>query len=79
MSEKYIDVEIDLEPEYEAILRGIVRGAKDEERTRIIQLLIKNLYNTSCCCDTASFGDHYLSHKQPDNLIDLILRTVDDH
>ncbi len=53
------------------IFNLIIREGMLREQERIIAKL-KTLYNIDCCCDTAKFGDHYLSHQQPDNLIDFI-------
>ena len=51
-----------------------LRGRQERE-DEIINLLINKLYHIDCCCDSAYFGDHYLSHKQPDNIIDLIRKN----
>ena len=53
------------------IFNLIIREGMIREQERIIAKL-NTLYNITCCCDSATFGDHYLSHKQPDNLIDFI-------
>jgi hypothetical protein len=50
--------------------------AQQEKVEEIVKLLKREMYDISCCCDTASFGDHYLSHMQPDNLINLIMQTI---
>lgn len=44
---------------------------EDNLKARIIEELMKR-YDEACCCDSAAFGDHYLTHHQPDNIIDMI-------
>ena len=65
-------IELDgLTPAEELVINVIINEGRRREREEIIESLM-TLYNIDCCCDSASFGDHYLSHVQPDNLIDLI-------
>lgn len=54
----------------EVLMLGYEQGREDREAEIIAKLM--TLYDISCCCDTSSFGNHYLSCKQPDNLIDFI-------
>ena len=69
---KYEIIELDDLTDDEAMIINIfIREGMLREQERIIAKL-KTLYNIDCCCDSASFGDHYLSHQQPDNLIDFI-------
>lgn len=55
----------------DSFVDAYIAEGRRREREEIIQALM-GMYNVDCCCDTASFGDHYLAHKQYDNLIDLI-------
>ena len=65
-------IELDgLSPAEELVINILINEGRRREREEIIESLM-TLYNIDCCCDSASFGDHYLSHVQPDNLIDLI-------
>ena len=61
----------DLTPDQELIINIIINEGRRREREEIIASL-KSRWNESCCCDEASFGDHYLAEQQPDNLIKLI-------
>ena len=54
----------------EVMMLGYEQGREDREQEIIAKLM--TLYDTTCCCDSATFGSHYLTHKQPDNLIDFI-------
>ena len=72
MENEYVTLELDNITEREAFIIDIfIREGRLREQERIIAKL-NTLYNITCCCDSATFGDHYLSHKQPDNLIDFI-------
>ncbi len=64
-------VELDATPEQAMIINIVINEGRRREREEIIAELMKH-YNESCCCDTAVFGEHYLSHRQPDNFIDMI-------
>lgn len=65
-------IELDnLKPAEELVINIILNEGRRREREEIIADLMKK-YDESCCCDTARFGEHYLAHKQPDNLINLI-------
>jgi hypothetical protein len=55
----------------EKVAQEFIDQIRFGEREAVIAQLM-NHYNESCCCDEAAFGDHYLSHKQPDNFIDMI-------
>lgn len=69
---EYVTVELDNLTERETFIIDIfIREGMLREQERIIAKL-NTLNDTTCCCDTATFGAHYLSHKQPDNLIDFI-------
>lgn len=57
----------------EVLMLGYEQGREDMAEEIITKLM--TLYNITCCCDSATFGDHYLSHKQPDNLIDMIRKS----
>ena len=61
----------DMSEDQVLIFNLIIREGMLREQERIIAKL-QTLHNITCCCDSATFGDHYLSHKQPDNLIDFI-------
>ena len=70
--EELTTIELEIENEtQELIINVIMNEGRRREREEIIESLM-TLYNIDCCCDSASFGDHYLAHVQPDNLIDLI-------
>jgi len=62
----------DLSPAEELVINIFINEGRRREREEIIETLIKELGDVSCCCDTATFGAHYLAHIQPDNIIDLI-------
>ena len=69
---EYVTLDLDNLTEREAfIIEIFIREGSLREQERIIAKL-NTLYDITCCCDTATFGGHYLSHKQPDNLIDFI-------
>jgi hypothetical protein len=70
--EELTTIELDLDAEAELVANMFISEGRLREREDIIELLIGEMYNTSCCCDTSTFGDHYLSPKQADNIIDLI-------
>ena len=72
MSTKYEVIELDdLTDDETMIINIFINEGRIREQERIIAKL-QTLYGITCCCDSATFGDHYLSHKQPDNLIDFI-------
>ena len=65
---------IELEPEddFQALVINIlINEGRRREREEIIESLM-SLYDAGCCCDSSSFGEHYLSERQPDSLIKLI-------
>lgn len=64
-------MELDLDDNSMFIINLIINEGRRREREEIIAALMGK-YDESCCCDTARFGEHYLAHKQPDNLINLI-------
>jgi hypothetical protein len=61
----------DLPPHTEMLANILIREGRLREREEIIELLMSK-YDDVCCCDSSSFGNHYLSSRQPDNLIKLI-------
>ena len=72
METKYEVIELeDLTDSETLIINIFINEGRLREQERIIAKL-QTLYPVSCCCDTAQFGEHYLSHRQPDNLIDFI-------
>lgn len=72
MENEYVTLELDNLTEREMFIIDIfIREGRLREQERIIAKL-NTLYDITCCCDSAKFGDHYLSHQQPDNLIDFI-------
>ncbi len=71
-------VELDATPEQAMIINIVINEGRRREREEIIAELMKH-YNESCCCDTAVFGEHYLSHRQPDNFIDMIRNRPYEH
>lgn len=73
--EELVSLELDLNEEATFIANLFIDEGRRREREEIIEALM-TLKNVSCCCDTATFGDHYLSHWQSDNLIDLIKTRV---
>lgn len=65
-------IEVTPENDIQAIvINAFINEGRLREQEEIIELLM-GMYNVTCCCDTASFGDHYLAHNQPDNIIDMI-------
>lgn len=68
---KYTTIELDLPPAAQIIADALIREGELREQERIIEKL-KTLWDVTCCCDSSSFGEHYLSHRQGDNLIDFI-------
>lgn len=69
---EYVTLELDNLTEREMFIIDIfIREGRLREQERIIAKL-NTLYDITCCCDSDTFGNHYLSHKQPDNLIDFI-------
>jgi hypothetical protein len=72
MDEKLVTIDIEPEDEFQAMVMNIfINEGRRREREDIIEAL-HTLGDASCCCDSATFGDHYLSERQPDNLIKLI-------
>jgi hypothetical protein len=76
VSELYSDeglttIELDLDEEAQLIANILINEGRRREREEIVEALMR-LDEAGCCCDSATFGDHYLSDKQPDNLISLI-------
>ena len=69
--EELVTLELDLDDNYMFVINLIINEGRRREREEIIAALMGK-YDESCCCDTARFGEHYLAHKQPDNLINLI-------
>jgi hypothetical protein len=74
MENEYVTLELDNLTEREIFIIDIfIREGRLREQERIIAKL-NTLYDITCCCDSATFGAHYLSERQPDNLIDFIKR-----
>jgi hypothetical protein len=65
-------LELDLPEDVQLVANMFINEGRRREREDIIEMLIAELYSATCCCDTSTFGDHYLSPKQADNIIDLI-------
>lgn len=76
--ENLVTLELDTTPEEKFIIDIVINEGRRREREEIIAQLMEH-YNESCCCDTAVFGEHYLSHRQPDNLIDMIRNRPYEH
>lgn len=70
-NENLVTMELDLDEDAMLIANIIINEGRRREREEIIAALMTK-YDESCCCDSSSFGEHYLAHRQPDNLIDLI-------
>ena len=66
-----VTMELDLNDKEMFIANLFISEGRRREREEIIAALM-SLENVTCCCDSSTFGNHYLSHKQSDNLIDLI-------
>ena len=67
-------VTLEIEPEdeiQELVINLFINEGRRREREEIISALMTR-YDEGCCCDTSTFGDHYLADRQPDNLIKLI-------
>lgn len=65
-------LEIEPENDMQALVMNIfINEGRLREQEEIIELL-KGMWNVSCCCDTDTFGNHYLASNQPDNIIDMI-------
>lgn len=70
--EELTTIELEPKDEMQALVMNIlINEGRRREREEIIDAL-HTLGDASCCCDHATFGDHYLSERQPDNLIKLI-------
>jgi hypothetical protein len=70
--EELVTIEIEPEDELQSLVMNIfINEGRRREREEIVAALM-SLDEAGCCCDSATFGDHYLSPKQPDNLIKLI-------
>ena len=70
--EELTTIELDLNDEATLVANMFIAEGRRREREDIIADIIKEMYGVACCCDSSSFGDHYLSPKQPDNIINLI-------
>lgn len=70
-NEELTTIDLDLDEEAMLIATIIMNEGRRREREEIVAALMTK-YDESCCCDSSSFGEHYLAHRQPDNLIDLI-------
>ena len=73
-AEDLVTMELDLNDDAMFVANLFINEGRRREREEIIQDLIHELGHTSCCCDASTGGNHYLSHSQPDNIIDLIKR-----
>jgi hypothetical protein len=69
--EELTTIELDLTEEAELVANMFINEGRRREREEIVELLMAK-YDELCCCDSASFGSHYLADCQPDNLIKLI-------
>jgi hypothetical protein len=65
-------LELDLPEDVQLVANMFINEGRRREREDIIESVIAEMYDVLCCCDTSTFGDHYLSPKQADNIIDLI-------
>lgn len=70
-NEELTTIELDLDEEAQLIANILISEGRRREREEIVEALM-SLYDSSCCCDSSSFGEHYLAERQPDNLIKLI-------
>jgi hypothetical protein len=70
-NEELTTIELDLDEEAQLIANILISEGRRREREEVIELLMSK-YEELCCCDSASFGSHYLADCQPDNLIKLI-------
>lgn len=69
--EELVTMDLELDEFQEMIANIFINEGRRREREEVIEILMSR-YDESCCCDSARFGDHYLSHRQPDNFIDAI-------
>jgi hypothetical protein len=69
--EKLTTLDLDLGDDATFVANLFINEGRRREREEIVELLMTK-YNELCCCDSASFGSHYLADCQPDNLIKLI-------
>jgi len=70
--EELVHLELEIDDELQQLVIDMfINEGRRREREEIIAALM-NKYNESCCCDSANFGDHYLSPRQPDNIIGMI-------
>jgi hypothetical protein len=70
-TDDFVNLEFDFDESASFVAELFIKEGRLRERERVIRLL-HTLYDLECCCDSASFGDHYLDRRQPDNLVDLI-------
>jgi hypothetical protein len=70
-NEELTSIELDLDEESQLIANILISEGRRREREEIVELLMSK-YEELCCCDSASFGSHYLADCQPDNLVKLI-------
>ena len=69
--EELTTLELDLTDEAELVANMFINEGRRREREEIIEYLMST-YDHGCCCDSASFGEHYLSERQPDSIIKMI-------
>ena len=70
--EELTTIEVEPEDDLQLLVMNIfINEGRRREREEIIEYLM-SLYDHGCCCDSASFGDHYLSERQPDSIIKMI-------
>lgn len=71
-NEELTTIDVEPEDEWQAFVINIfINEGRRREREEIIAALME-MYDVDCCCDSASFGDHYLSDRQPDSIIKMI-------
>ena len=70
--EELTTIEVEPQDDFQALVMNIfINEGRRREREEIIATLME-MYEVGCCCDSSSFGEHYLSEKQPDSIIKMI-------
>ena len=70
--EELTTIEFEPADDFQAfVINLFINEGRRREREEIIASLME-MYDVGCCCDSASFGEHYLSQKQPDSIIKMI-------
>ena len=71
-NEELTTIELEPQDDFQALVMNIfINEGRRREREEIIAALME-LYDVDCCCDSSSFGEHYLSERQPDSIIKMI-------